>query len=146
VTAALAGLGVPPSEMAGAADKVEGALRSCLADKRARWIFDAHAEAECECEMTGWLDGRYERIRIDRTFVDGDGVRWLIDYKTSAHEGGGRAAFLENEKLRYRDQMERYARLIGNFDSRPVRVALYFPLLGEWLEWQPFSAMAGARG
>ncbi len=43
--------------------------------------------------------------------------------------------FLEKEKDRYREQLERYARLMMQRDSRPIRLGLYFPLLGEWLEW-----------
>jgi ATP-dependent helicase/nuclease subunit A len=72
---------------------------------------------------------------IDRTFVDEDGVRWIIDYKTGSHEGGGLETFLDDEKERYREQLERYARLMVQRDARPIRLALYFPLLGGWREW-----------
>ena len=40
------------------------------------------------------------------------GVRWIIDYKTSVHEGADTAAFLDNELERYRGQLERYAALL----------------------------------
>ena len=43
--------------------------------------------------------------------------------------------FLEAEKERYRGQLERYARLMALRDDRPIRLGLYFPLLGAWLEW-----------
>jgi ATP-dependent exoDNAse (exonuclease V) beta subunit len=72
---------------------------------------------------------------IDRTFVDEHGVRWIIDYKTGSHEGGNLETFLDNEKKRYQEQLERYARLLVQRDSRPIRLALYFPLLGGWREW-----------
>jgi ATP-dependent helicase/nuclease subunit A len=72
---------------------------------------------------------------IDRTFVDADGVRWIIDYKTSAHQGGDLEAFLDKEKERYQEQLERYARLLVQRDGRAIRLALYFPLLGGWREW-----------
>ena len=141
--AALAGLGVPPSELETATGTVLDALHNCLADDRARWMLSPHDEAECECALTGWLDGRYHRIRIDRTFINA-GVRWLIDYKTSAHEGGRLDAFLANEKLRYSDQLERYARILSKIDPRPIRVALYFPLLSGWIEWEPLAMVHGA--
>jgi ATP-dependent exoDNAse (exonuclease V) beta subunit len=134
---ALAGLGVPPSELDNAVGTVATTLQSCIADERMRWVLSPHSEAECECSLTAWIDGRWRRIRIDRTFVDEAGVRWLVDYKTSAHEGGSREAFLENEQRRYRDQLERYARIISAVDPRPVRLALCFPLLNAWLEWTP---------
>jgi hypothetical protein len=67
--------------------------------------------------------------------VDDNGVRWIIDYKTSTHEGGGRDAFLDNERGRYHDQLERYAALVRRMDSRPIRLGIYFPLLQGWREW-----------
>jgi len=75
---------------------------------------------------------------VDRTFVD-NGVRWIIDFKTSAHEGGSLRAFLDEQQRRYRDQMERYARILAPL-GEPVRLGLYFPLLDEWREWAPESA------
>jgi len=35
-------------------------------------------------------------IKIDRTFVDQDGTRWIIDYKTSRHEEEDVDAFLNS--------------------------------------------------
>jgi hypothetical protein len=72
---------------------------------------------------------------IDRTFVDESGVRWIIDFKSSDPAGGNVENFLEAEKERYREQLERYARLMASRDDRPIRLGLYFPLLGAWLEW-----------
>ena len=74
---------------------------------------------------------------IDRTFVDTDGVRWIVDYKTASHEGAGESAFLDNELERYRARLERYARYFRATESRPIRLGLYFPLMGGWREWQP---------
>jgi ATP-dependent exoDNAse (exonuclease V) beta subunit len=133
--ALLANAGVAPQELDTAAARVAEALLNCVEDPRARWILAPHAEHRSEYAITGWLDGRFVSGKIDRTFVDAEGVRWIIDYKTSAHEGAGLAAFLENEKLRYREQLERYARLLALTQTRPIRVGLYFPLLRGWLEW-----------
>ena len=72
---------------------------------------------------------------IDRSFVDADGVRWIVDYKSGRHEGGGSRAFLDREQERYREQLERYGRLMSAMDGRPIRLALYFPALAGWREW-----------
>ena len=69
-----------------------------------------------------------------RTFVESKGTRWIIDYKTSSHEGGGLDEFLDEQQRRYRDQMERYARLLAPL-GEPIRLGLYFPLVGGWREW-----------
>jgi ATP-dependent exoDNAse (exonuclease V) beta subunit len=79
-------------------------------------------------------DGVVQSLRIDRSFVDPDGVRWIVDWKTSAHEGGDREAFLDNELARYAPQLRRYAQAMHALDGRPQRVGLYFPLLDAWRE------------
>jgi ATP-dependent helicase/nuclease subunit A len=72
--------------------------------------------------------------QIDRTFVDDQGARWVVDYKSSSHEGSGIDAFLDNERERYREQMIRYRTLFAFLEGRPVRTALYFPFLQGWRE------------
>ena len=131
----LANVGVSPHDLDSAEKRVAIALLNCVEDPRARWILSPHAEQQCEYSITGWLDDRFVAGTIDRTFVDSDNVRWIIDYKTSAHEGTGLAAFLENEKQRYRGQLDGYARLLALTETRPIRLGLYFPLLRGWVEW-----------
>jgi len=131
----LSSLGVPPAELPEACASIEKALQRTLQDERARWILTAHAEAESEFEITGLVEGKLHQAVIDRTFIDEQGVRWIIDYKTGEHTGGSLENFLENEKDRYQPQLERYARLLAQQDERPIRLGLYFPLLQAWREW-----------
>jgi hypothetical protein len=85
-----------------------------------------------------------EHIRLDRTFV-AEGKRWIVDFKTSTHEGGGLDAFLDSEVARYAPQLERYAAAVAASDSRPLQLALYFPLLGELRAW-PAATTASRSG
>ncbi|MFA9459215.1 UvrD-helicase domain-containing protein [Thiohalorhabdus sp. Cl-TMA] len=134
----LAALGVPGSALEEAADRVVAALQGTLADERGRWLLDpGHREARCEYPVSGLLGGKLVNGVIDRTFVDGDGTRWIVDYKTGSHEGGGRDAFLDGERERYREQLEGYAALFRSLEERPARTALYFPLLADWRVWEP---------
>ena len=71
---------------------------------------------------------------IDRSFVDRNGTRWVIDFKTSRHEGSGREAFLEQEMQRYQAQLATYVALARALGPQPVRAGLYFPLLGAFQE------------
>jgi ATP-dependent helicase/nuclease subunit A len=130
----LANLGVPPSEVADAAERVESGLLAVLANQRGRWILGPHAEAECEYPVTGMIDGSSFEAVIDRTFVE-DGVRWIVDYKTSLHSGGKLDRFYDEQVDRYREQLERYAALLRAREDRPVKLGLYFPLLGGWRSW-----------
>ena len=96
-------------------------------DERGRWIFaPEHREAaHSELALTGLASGRLTQVIIDRSFVDRDGTRWVIDFKTSRHEGGGLDAFLTQELERYRSQLETYVALARGLGpksrgSRPV--------------------------
>jgi ATP-dependent exoDNAse (exonuclease V) beta subunit len=133
----LAELGVPEVLRNQACERVIRAIEHTLTDARGRWILGldaAHREADSEIALTGVLNGTVINSIIDRSFVDEHGTRWIVDFKTSAHQGGGREAFLQSEVERYRNQMERYARLMRLWKPQPIRCALYFPLLGEWRE------------
>ena len=132
--AGLAALGVPSAELAESADKVERALVRAVSDERGKWLLDDHQGAACEYSISGVVEGRIVTARIDRTFIDREGTRWVIDYKSSSHEGAGIDDFLDNERERYREQMLRYHTLFTALDDRPVRTALYFPLLNAWRE------------
>ena len=145
--AVLANLGVSPTDLDETAQLVETGLLRTLRDAKGRWILDPHAEAESELAISGIIDGKLYEAVIDRTFVDENGVRWIIDFKTSEHKGGDLETFLENERTRYQDQLNRYARLMMQSEQRPTRLALYFPLIGAWLEWAaPGTAAIAKQG
>jgi ATP-dependent helicase/nuclease subunit A len=131
--AQLATLGVSPEEIEPALDRVERALVETLADERGRWVLTRHADDRREFALTAATGSDITHHRVDCTFVDEHGDRWVIDFKTSTHEGGGLEAFLNEEQRRYREQLERYARVVAPNES--VRLGLYFPLLGAWREW-----------
>jgi ATP-dependent exoDNAse (exonuclease V) beta subunit len=132
---ALAAQGVGESEVAAATARAQQALIQCVSDARGRWVLGAQPDGRSELRLTGVVDGLRCTVIIDRTFVDAEGVRWIIDYKTSTHEGANVEAFLDNEQLRYRRQLERYARLMQAGGGARIRLGLYFPLLGGWREW-----------
>jgi len=136
--AELAELGVPHERRNAAVVKALEAVRRTLEDERGRWLLDAsQGSAHAELALTGVVDGNLVSIVIDRTFIDATGVRWIVDYKTSSHEGAGLAEFLDNERERYRGQLERYAQLMRALGDEPIRLGLYFPLLSGWREWLP---------
>jgi len=144
---ALLALGVPAAQVDDAVARVERALGNVLADPRGRWLLDpGHRDARSEHRLTGMLDGRLVHVALDRTFVDEAGTRWIVDFKTGSHEGGDVAGFLDRERERYRDQLERYARLMRARESRPLRLALYFPLLAGWREWAAPELPAPSAG
>jgi len=135
VRAALGRAGVAEHERSRALLSVLSALRQTLGDDRGRWILDSgHREAHSEWELSGMSEGRLRSVVVDRSFIDEQGTRWVIDYKTSSHEGGGLEEFLAQELERYRPQLATYRDLARELGPQPVRAALYFPLLGSLRE------------
>jgi ATP-dependent exoDNAse (exonuclease V) beta subunit len=127
--------GVPDKDLPRATDRVLEALTNTVGNDRGRWIFaPEHREAHSELALTGISAGRLTQVIIDRSFVDREGTRWVIDFKTSRHEGGGLDTFLTQELERYRSQLETYVALARGLGPNPVRAGLYFPLLGAFRE------------
>ena len=127
--------GVPAAQIDVATQRVVDSLLAIAEDERGRWILrPGLAEESRELALSGVLEGRIVKIVLDRTFVD-QGVRWIIDYKTSQHSGGERERFLDNEVTRYAQAMRRYARIAAKLGPEPIRLGLYFPLMRAWREW-----------
>jgi ATP-dependent helicase/nuclease subunit A len=130
--------GVPADRLQDASARVMSALIAVHRDPRARWILEKRARDDVrEHALSGHSHGEVVRVIFDRSFIDDQGVRWVIDYKTSHHAGGNLEEFLDREVDRYRPQLYRYAQLARMLGPEPVRVGLYFPLMGAWREWEP---------
>jgi ATP-dependent helicase/nuclease subunit A len=133
--------GVPADRLQEAASRVVEALVAVHRDPRGRWILQQTREDVREYALSGYVQGERRgqgdvvRVVFDRSFIDEQGVRWVIDYKTSQHQGGRLEEFLDREVERYRPQLDRYAALAGKLGPEPVRLGLYFPLMRAWREW-----------
>ncbi len=128
---ALRCVGVAREHQSEATRRVTDTLCAALMDSDGRWLLSAHTEAENEYPITT-IDpdaNLFHNNIIDRTFICEDGIRWIIDYKTGAHQGADIDAFINSEAERYQLQLARYRDAFCKLDDRPVRTALYFPLL-----------------
>ena len=129
--------GLNNTELETSLPKVLLSLENCIADSRGQWVLNpGHTEIQSEYALSGCFSDTVKHIVIDRTFVDGSGIRWIIDYKTGGHSGTGKDEFLDRELLRYRAQLDTYARIVAQMDARPIKLGLYFPLLQGWREWE----------
>ncbi|MBS3755972.1 MAG: PD-(D/E)XK nuclease family protein, partial [Desulfobacterales bacterium] len=128
-------VGVCASDIEAAASQAEKALINAVTDHTGRWILSTHFQGACEYAVSGVVSHEVVNAVIDRTFVDDQGVRWVIDYKSGTHGGGGLADFLDREQTRYNPQMARYGELMKKLDGRPLRLGLYFPMIPAWRQW-----------
>ena len=127
-------LGVAADEVDEAVDLVRRALENALSDPQGRWILGAHRDAACELELSALIDNSVVRVKLDRTFIDEQGTRWIVDYKTSEIGSGNTAAFIDAQVEKFRPDLYRYRTVMACLEPNPIRMALYFPLLGQWRE------------
>ena len=119
--------GVPSNELKASADLVALALKNAVSDERGRWILGPHPEAKTEYRMRVQTASGMKSYVMDRVFRAADGVQWVVDYKTSRHEGANVTAFLDREMKRYAPQLEGYGKILEGSAT-----GLYFPVLRGW--------------
>ncbi|MFQ5715640.1 MAG: PD-(D/E)XK nuclease family protein, partial [Nitrospinales bacterium] len=126
---ALLGEGLSHNQAEDAAAQAIKAVRNILGDETGRWILKKRQEQKSEFPLTGILENNYHNRIIDRTFVDENGTRWIVDFKTGEHQGTDLEGFFEEEKERYRPQLDQYEKLIRlGGETRPIKKALYYPM------------------
>jgi ATP-dependent helicase/nuclease subunit A len=115
---------------------VTKAIKNSLTDPKGRWILTHHNQAISEFEITVKNKEGFNNYIIDRTFIDEDGSRWIIDYKTTQPKNGENIQeFLANEATKYSSQLQQYAQAMRILDkTHPLRIGLYFPLFSGWQE------------
>ena len=124
--------GVSAESVAAIIERVDKALQRISDDDKGRWLLEG--EGHTELALSGIVNGRVESVVLDRVRIDDGGTHWIVDYKTSTHEGGDLANFLGAEMDRYRPQLMKYAGIYRKYSGADIRCALYFPLLQEFVE------------
>lgn len=131
----LSRLGVPGAELSAAVNCVIEAVDKTERSAKGRWLLASYSQQACELPLTGVLESKVVHAVIDRTFI-ADGVRWIVDYKTSSPAADeSEDAFMGRQQRQYLQQMSTYSRLMSlQNDAYPIRAALYFPLIDGWCE------------
>ena len=110
-------------------------IKNVLEDPEGRWIlFGDHEDSGFERSYTAIRDGQQTEVILDRTLIDSNGTRWIIDYKT-AERGPDTADLLQVRDEGYERQLRLYAETVSATEPRPIRAALYFtnvPVLVEY--------------
>ena len=102
------------------------ALTTTINSDDGKWILRARPGALNEYAIDSLDSNKVTKKVIDRTFIE-DGIRWIIDYKTTTIENDENALKMVAET--FREQLESYANL---FASEPldVKCAIFFTHLG----------------
>jgi ATP-dependent exoDNAse (exonuclease V) beta subunit len=112
-------------------------IAACLADERLSWMFSRdNRQTVSPLHLTGPYRGRLTSIAVDHSFVDSEGVRWLIDFSLEMSENDGLPALIDAELARYRPRVEKNLALVRQGGPEPVRAGLYFPFAQTFIELQ----------
>lgn len=130
--------GLSLAEVGLALSAVQESLGNALTHKKLHQaLTETHSEAASELALSSRLvvgEAQQNHI-VDRTWVDGEGQRWILDYKTaSLPKGQVQAEFLAQQVAQYQPQLARYGNLFKQLENRPQRWVLYFTALDVWHE------------
>ncbi len=128
-------------------DAIDWAARELLStiavmktSKHFSFIHDAaHTETANELALAVAQNDSVQTLRVDRTFVDRDDTRWIVDYKfsaTTARDEQDIVSWLDAQKRHHSAQLSAYASAFLAIEAnRRVRCALYFPRVDRFIFW-----------
>lgn len=102
-------------------------IEKTLDDDKGRWILSPHTQAQSEFAITSVDNGQSRNLVIDRTFIDENGTRWIIDYKTTSLNEADHQDFIQQQRERHLPQLLNYKNALQQLYPEPIKLALYFP-------------------
>jgi ATP-dependent exoDNAse (exonuclease V) beta subunit len=120
-------------------------LNNALKNKKIIWALTSQFKQsanELAISSSGLEFADKEKIEsinhiVDRTFVDEQDTRWIVDYKTSYYSADmkiSKQQFITEQTEKYKPQLDRYAQLFQQLENRKQILVLYFSYLDEWVE------------
>jgi len=132
----LISLRVPEAQIGYAVRNLKQAIENIQNDQAAHFIFQSYDIEQNEYALSAFEDGMVKKSIIDRTFVDDNNVRWIVDYKSTPTRNKDLRAFAQEQVAqRHKPQLERYGELMSEIDDREIRLAVYFPLIKQLVSW-----------
>ncbi|MEX0617688.1 MAG: UvrD-helicase domain-containing protein [Pseudohongiellaceae bacterium] len=118
---------------------IESSVLTTTADAELAWVFDNRFEdSRCELELGRISEGRLRVWRLDRSFIDNDNVRWIIDYKSASRPSHQtEEEFVTEQCEKYRGQLTGYRRVFRELPGekgRKIKTALLFTSLPRLVE------------
>ena len=124
-------LGILANNLDDAYKRVSFSISTILSSKIGAWILSDHVFTSNEHTI---INAYGETLRIDRLFID-KGALWVVDYKSSYHDGGNLSAFIDNEVERYRMQVNNYGKVLSKTSNLPINLCIYFTMHDEFRSW-----------
>jgi ATP-dependent helicase/nuclease subunit A len=104
--------------------QLERLLAVTLNSADGQWVLGIREDADAELALSRRTDDEVKNHIVDRTFVD-QGMRWIIDYKTTELAADATAEILQLAAEAHRKQLESYAELF-EAEGLPIKCAVFF--------------------
>lgn len=124
--------GVKADTLGAAADRTIAMLQTTLQSEDGRWLLRSRESTSAELPVASLEQDRALTQRLDLTFVE-NGVRWIIDYKSTCLSPALSPAELSQHAAVHRQQLQNYARLFAE-EGLVIRTAIFFLSLGRLVE------------
>lgn len=145
IVARVRAAGVEQAQAEGIAQKALDIVLRTSHDSMAAWILSPHPDAANEARWTGVIAGALRSVQVDRVFragaspyQDGDGVWWIVDYKTAHEDEVEVSHALPEFRRMFAPQLQLYGALLRELhgDEVAIRAGLYYPrmLAFDWWE------------
>ncbi|MDD9891344.1 MAG: UvrD-helicase domain-containing protein [Gammaproteobacteria bacterium] len=124
-----------PAELDTCLDFVTTAITQTISSKEFDWVFDhTSTDSHCEYSVSILVNGKIQTHIIDRTFIDEQGVRWIIDYKSGTPKNEDECEFIARQKRAHSPQLNRYKNLFGLMEKRETKTALLLTAIPRLVE------------
>ena len=132
----LRSLNLSTEESAAVIQSIEKNVLETVKHTDLAWLFNNELQdSSCELPLSRVSKGYLHNRIVDRSFVDADDVRWIIDYKTGEPgKNTSLEAFIEEQKLKYKEQLDYYEAMFRDMESRPVKKALLLTAIPQLVE------------
>ena len=114
------------------AKRVITLLSTTLSSEQGQWVLQDRDTAANELAITSITEQAVNQKIVDRTFVDA-GIRWVIDYKSTALANDSSDADLKVLAAQYQAQLDGYATLFED-QNLPIQKAIFFVSIGRLLK------------
>jgi ATP-dependent helicase/nuclease subunit A len=148
IAAEVGAMGLSPAQAREIASRAMRHALEASNDRNGAWILSPHPQAASEARWAGVIAGELRMVRVDRIFQagttpqsEGETCWWIVDYKTAHPEGLAPETALPGLRKIFAPQLEAYAEVLRrlHIDGKPIRAALYYPLMRA-LDWWEIEA------
>jgi len=123
------------TELEQSLDSIKDSISKSVEDPKLNWIFTSNNnDAKSEYSLSSIVKGKIQTHIVDRTLVDDQGTRWIIDFKTGIPDAEDENAFIADQVAQHQEQLNRYEDLFLQIENRKTKKALLFTAIPRLVE------------